>query len=330
MQRREFIAGLGGAAVTGTLPAMAQQSKRLPVVALVTVGAPLANLLGADPVSLPWRGFVHGLRDLGWIDGRTVVIERRSTEDDPQRAPAMFAELIARGVDVFMLAGARWLQDAAQQATRTIPIVTHFPEDPVAAGLISTLANPGGNLTGVTSITGPEFFSKQLQLLLELAPGITRVVFLGPHGILDKYHGEGRPAGLTVVRVQVDEPRQYDDAFAAILRERADALIVSSGPINYGNARKIVAFAANSGLPAIYPIREAVEAGGLLCYGTSIPGVFRQAARLVDRFLKGANPGDIPTERATTFELVINGKTSKLLGLAIPANLLARADEVVE
>lgn len=330
MNRREIVTLISGAAIARTLPAAAQQRKRLPVAAIVTISGPVSNLVGANPISLPWRGFVHGLRDHGWIDGRTVIIERRSALGEPQRAPAIFAELLARGVDVFMVAGARWLQDAARQATRTIPIVTHFPEDPVADGLISSLASPGGNLTGVTSVASPEFYSKQLQLLQEVAPRIARVAFIGPRGVLDKFRAVERPAGLTVSAVQVDDPAQYGEAFATILRERADALMVSSGPLNYNHARDIAAFAADNRLPAIYAVREAAGAGGLISYGTNIPGVFRQAARLADRFLKGAKAGDIPAEQAATFEMAINAKAAKALGLTIPPSLLALADEVLE
>ena len=170
MRRRTFITGLAGATVASPLTAVAQQSKRLPVVGFVLSTTPLAEMIGSDPVEPTVRAFVHGLRDFGWIDGRTVAIERRSAEGDPQRAPAIFAELLARGIDVMMLGAARWHQDAALQATRTIPIVSIFDDDPVAAGLVMSLARPGGNLTGVTYTTGPQLYGKRLQLLAELAP----------------------------------------------------------------------------------------------------------------------------------------------------------------
>ena len=330
MERRKFVAVIGGAAVARSLPVAAQQPKRQPVVALVLGSAPLAEMVGADPVEPTARGFVHGLRDLGWVDGRTVVIERRSTVGDPQRAPAIFAELLARGVDVIMMAPAPWLQDAARKATRTIPIVTIFADDPVATGQIATLARPGGNLTGVTYTTGPEFFGKRLQLLTELAPRITRAAFLGPKGVLEQFRGVVRPAGIIVVPVEVEVAEQFAEAFATILRERADALIASAGPVNNFHTQRIVAFATESRLPAMYAIRESVEAGGLMSYGPNRSGLWRQAARLVDRILKGERPGDLPTEQPTTFELVINARTAKALGLTIPQSLIARADEVIE
>ena len=330
MRRREFITLLGGAAAARSLQAAAQQPKRLPVVALVFGNPPLPEMIGADPISPHARGFVHGLRDLGWIDGRTIVIERRSAEQAPQRAPAIFAELLARGVDVIMMGGEKWLQDAAQAATKTIPTVAIFRDDPVAAGLIANLARPGGNLTGLTAATGPEFFGKRLQLLHEIAPRITRAAFLAPRRQLEQFRDVARPAGVTVLPVEFEVADKLEEAFVTILRERADALMVAGdGPI-YFHARRIVAFAAESRLPAMYGAREGVEAGGLMSYGASVPGNFRAAARLVDKFLKGAKIGDIPAEQPTVFELVINAKTAKTLRLTIPPTLLARADVVIE
>ena len=330
MRRRTFITGLAGATVASPLTAVAQQSKRLPVVGFVSAFSPLADLVGSDPINLLVRAFVHGLRDLNWIEGRTVIIERRSTGGDPQRAPAIFAELLARGVDVIMLGSARWLHEAALAATRTIPIVVLFSDDPVAAGLINSLARPGGNLTGVTQTAGPEFFAKRLQLLGELAPRITRPAFLGARTVLDQYRGVARPAGVTVVPVQVDAAGQLKEALATILAERADAMMVAEGPVPYDNARRIVAFAAENRLPTIYANREAVEAGGLMSYGPSPSGLWRQAARLVDRFIKGAKIGDIPVEQPTKFELVINLKTARALGLTLPPDMLLGTDAIIE
>jgi putative ABC transport system substrate-binding protein len=325
-----LITLVGGAAVMWPLAARAQQPKRLPVVALVFPSLPLAESTGPDPVSPLPRAFVHGLREDGWIEGSTVVIERRSAEGEPQRVPAIFAELLARGVDVIVLAGARWLHDAAQLATRTIPTVALFTDDPVAAGLIKSLTRPGGNLTGVTAATGPEFYGKRLQLLQEIAPRTARAAFLGPRGVLEQYFSVARPTGVTVIPVQVEVAAQYEEAFATILRERADALLVSGGAVNFLAAERIAAFAAKSRLPAIYSDRVAIAAGGLMSYAANTPGRFRQAARLVDRILKGARPEDLPTEQPTAFELVINLKTTKALGLDLPSTLLARADEVIE
>src|SRR5262245_7491115 len=217
MRRREFIAFVGGVAAAWPLAARAQQPGRLPVVALVFGAAPIADMAGSDPPNRIARAFVHAMHEFGWIDGRTIVIERRTAEGVPQRAPALFADLLAHGVDVIVLASARWLHEAAQQATRTIPIVADFQDDPVAAGLISSLARPGGNLTGVTSTSDPEFDAKRLQLLQELARNITRTAFLATRDVLEQHRSVARPAGMTVVPVLVDAVEQYEEAFAITL-----------------------------------------------------------------------------------------------------------------
>jgi putative ABC transport system substrate-binding protein len=330
VRRREFLTILGGAVVARANPAAAQRADRLPVVALVFASAPVAEMVGSDPINPVARGFVHGLSELGWIDGRTIIIERRTAEGQPQRAPALFAELLARGVDVIVLASARWLHEAAQQATRTVPTVAEFRDDPVTAGLIQSLARPSGNLTGVTSTTGPEFDAKRLQLLQEVAPRLARTGFLATREVLEQYRSAATPAGVTVVPLLVESAEEYDGTFATILRERVDTLMVSSSPVNYNHAQRIVAFASTNTLPAIYAFREALVIDGLMSYGTSIPGIFRQAARQVDRILKGTRPGDLPTEQPTKFELVVNLRTAKALGLTIPQSLLLRADEVIE
>ena len=330
MRRRTFIAGLGGAGAVLALPAAAQQGGRLPVVALVFGASPAADMAGPDPVAPLARSFVHGLRDLGWTEGRNIVLERRSAEGVPERAPAIFAELLARGVDVLVVGGARYLQDAAQRATRTIPTVTDFPGDPVAAGLVASLARPGGNLTGVTQSTGPEFYAKGIQLLQEMAPGIGRVAFLATRDLVAEFRDVARPAGVAVIAVEAEGAGQLEAAFASILQERADGLAVAQSPLAFVQFPRIVAFAARARLPAIYAHREVVEGGGLMAYGSNTPGRFRQMAKLADRLLKGARPGDVPVERPTTFELLVNASTAHTLGLAVPTALLARADEVIE
>ena len=330
MRRRELITLLGGAAMAVSLPVAAQQPRRLPVVALLAVSGPVADLVGSDPVNLAWRGFVHGLRDVGWIDGLNVVIERRSLEGDPQRATAIFAELMARGVDVIALGGARWLHDAALKATPTVPMVTIFQDDPVASGLVASLARPGGFLTGIAQTTGPEYYSKRLQILKELAPLITRIALMGPRAVLEQGRGTTYSAGVTVILIELDADGQLDEAFASISRERVDALMVGGSAIAYGNVHRIVAFASENRLPTMHAFRESVVAGGLLSYGSNVPDNFRQVARLADKILKGTRPTELPVEQPTKFELVINAKTAKALGLTIPHIVLAQADEVIE
>jgi putative tryptophan/tyrosine transport system substrate-binding protein len=329
MRRREFLALISCAIAHAPHSAAAQTSKGS-TVALLLTGIPVAEIEGAEPTFAPARAFVQELRELGWVDGQTVTVARRSLEGDPQRASSVLAGLLADGVDVIVLGGSRWLHDAALNATRAVPIVTLFQDDPVAAGLIASLARPGGNLTGVAQTTGAEFFRKRLQLLKELAPHIARVAFVGPRGVLQQDRDVARPGGVTVIPAQVDVADQLDEAFASIRRERADALMIAGSAITYGFYRRIVAFAAENNLPAIHAFREAVEAGGLVSYGTSIPGIFRQMARLTDRILRGSRPQDPPTEQASKFELVVNGKTAKALGLIVPPTMLALADDVIE
>jgi putative tryptophan/tyrosine transport system substrate-binding protein len=330
MKRREFITLLGSAPAWPFAARAQQSAKRLPVIAIVYSIGSVADMAGADPLGVNMRAFERGLRDLGWIDGRTVAIERQSPEGDPQRAAAILAEVVARSPDVIMLGGARWLHEAALRATRTIPIVAPFGEDPVAAGLISSLARPGGNLTGVTRTPGPEFYGKAIEFLQEAAPNITRLAFLAPREALHAFQAVARPAGITVIPIPADVSEQLDAGFASIVRERADALLVPSGPIFLLNAKRIAAFATENKLPGLFGMRQSVEAGGLMSYGPSIMVLYRQMARQVDRILNGARPEDIPTERPTTFELVINAKAATTLGLTIPPTLLVLADEVIE
>jgi putative ABC transport system substrate-binding protein len=329
MNRREFTALLGPLAAW-PLAARAQQPARLPVVGLV-FGAPTpAEIAGASPAFLPAHAFVQRLRELGWLDGRTVIIERRSAEGRRDRASAILAELVARGADLIMVGATDWLQEASQQATRTIPIIGLFTEDPVAAGLVASLARPGGNLTGVTTATGPELYDKRFQLLKELAPKSTRVAFLGRRSAWETFRIRAKDATPVLVFAPVDRPEEFEDAFAIVLRERADALLVSHGPILNVNAARIAAFAKEQRLPAVFPWRVAAEAGGLMSYGPDVPTHFRQLAEYADKILKGAKPADLPIEQPTKFELVINSKTAEALGLSIPPTLLVRADEVIE
>ncbi len=329
MQRRAFVTGLSAAAAALPLKARAGEAGRLPVVGLVFGSPPVGDITGPEPVYPIMRAFLQGLSDHGWVDGRTVVIERRSFESRPERAPAIFADLAARGVDVIVYTWVQSSYDAVNKMTPTIPTAALFATDPVADGIIASLARPGGNLTGVTVDTGLEFVAKRLQLLKEIAPGIVRVAIVGQREFLESY-ARRAVAGPTVFFAPVDGPEQLDEAFAAIERERIDALSVLEGPVMYAQRRRVIAFAAAHRLPAAYPWREAVADGGLTSYGRVTAESWRQLAGIVDRILKGAKPADIPVERPTRFELVINRKTADALGLTIPPLLLARADEIIE
>jgi putative ABC transport system substrate-binding protein len=279
-------------------------------------------MAGSNPISPLARAFVHGLRDLGWIEGKTVVIERRSAEGDPQRAPAIFAELITGGVDVIAMGGSRWLREAAQKATGTIPTVLLFDADPVAEGAVPSLARPRGNLTGLTISTGGRFIGKRLQLLKELAPTVARVACIASNEVWESYRHITAQADILPVFAPVNRSEQFDEAFATILRERADALVTEGSPIIYVQRGRIVAFAAEHRLPLAVNNRESVEEGALMSYGIK--------ASALDRILKGANPSDLSIQRPTRFELAINARTAKVLGLTVPPSLLALADEVIE
>jgi putative ABC transport system substrate-binding protein len=330
MRRRAFPALLGGTALAWPRTPRGQPAGQRPTVGLVLGGPPLADMAGPDPAFLPARAFVHRLHALGWIDGRTIAIERRSAEGQPGRAAAIVGELVARGVDVIMVGSSDFLRDATLQATRTIPVVALFPEDPVVEGLVPSLARPGGNLTGVATTAGRDVDEKRLQLLKELTPRVARVAFIGRRRAWEAYRNGADAAMVPHVLAPVERPEDYDEAFAIVRRERADALLVSHGPVMFFGVPRVVAFAAEQRLPAVYPWREAIEAGGLMSYGTNVHGLFRQAAGLVDRILKGARAADLPIEQPTTFELAINIRTAAELGLSPPPALLARADEVIE
>lgn len=328
MRRRDVIAGLGGAAAASALPAWAQPARR-PVVALV-LHATEAEIAGAEPSNVAIRAFLRGLRELGWIEGQTITILRRATEGRPERAPAMFAEVVADGADVIFLGGASWIHAAARREAGDTPLVAMFADDPVAAGYAASLARPGGRFTGVTRHAGPELYGKWLELLRELAPGIARTAFLAPGGTLDDVRRTVLPAGMSVVPLRVEEAAQIEEALAAIGREKADSVMVATGPLFHANAGRIARFATERRLPSLSAIREIAVAGGLVSYGPDVQAQFRQAARHVDQILKGARPGDLPIEQPTKFELVLNLKAAKALGISIPPALLLRADEVIE
>ncbi len=269
MRRREFINLLGGAAAGWPLVAHAQRTAPLPTVGWAAGDATLDEIAGPDPVNLPARAFLHRLRDLGWIEGRTVNIERRPAFGRPERAQDILAEFIARRVDVIFAGAADWLVNAARNATRTIPIVAILNRDPVSSGLVASLARPGGNLTGLTTTTGRELYDKRRQLLKELVPKIGRIAFLGTPLAWEAYRSGADAAFVPLVFAPVDRTADFDQAFAIVQRERADALLVSHGPVLFISIPRIVAFAAERRLPAAYPWREATEAGGLMSYGSS-------------------------------------------------------------
>jgi len=299
------------------------------------IGYLSVNLVASAPQQ--HEAFRQGLRDLGYVEGRNVVIEYRDAEGKPERLPALAAELVALKVDV-IVAGSTPNALAAKQATRTLPIVFISSGDPVTDGLVTSLARPGGNVTGLSSLT-PERLGKCLELLTQAVPGVSRVAVLRQPGAVgertekDTLKGAevaARALGVQLQFVEARGPADIGRAFSDMTRARAGALAVWTTAMFVAERRGLVALAAKNRLPAVYTLREFVDAGGLMSYGHSQADLNRRAATYVDKILKGAKPADLPVEQPTKFDLVINLKTAKTLGLTIPPSLLARADHVVE
>jgi putative ABC transport system substrate-binding protein len=277
----------------------------------------------------------EGLRELGYVEGRNVVFERRFAEGRQERLPALAAELVQLKVDV-LVTGSNPVIAAVKQVTATIPVVMAVSRDPVGAGLIASLARPGGNITGLANDPGPEMIGKNLELLKEAAPRVSRVAFLwnpvppGAGTSKNVVESAARTLGVTFQSVEVRGRNELEGAFAAMVRERANGVVVATDPVFFGPRSQVVLLAARSRLPAVYGLREFAEAGGLMSYGPNVAEQFRRAAIYVDKILKGAKPGDLPVDQATKFELAINLKTAKALGLTIPQSVLIRADEVIQ
>jgi len=327
--RREFIGTLAGSLLTAPLAAEAQQAAKVPRIGYVSTN------LAANPHLR--EAFLQGLRDLGYVEGRNVVIEYRSAEGKLERFPALAAELVALKVDVIVAANTRAAL-AAKHATRTLPIVFATAVDPVTNGLVTSLARPGGNVTGLSNLA-PELVGKCLEQLTLAVPGVTRVAVLWqPGGYAERTEKDmlkeaavaARALGVRLQFVEARGPEDFDRAFSDMTRARADALTVLTSVIFVSERRRLVDLAAKNRLPAVYPGREFVDAGGLMAYGSDLADLNRRAATYVDKILKGAKPADLPVEQPTKFELVINLKTAKALGLTIPPSLLGRADEVIQ
>ena len=282
--------------------------------------------------------FLQGLRDLGYIEVRNVVIEYRDAEGKTERLPALAAELVALKVDVIFVGGGTRVTLAVMQATKTISIVFTGVGDPVESGLVTSLARPGGNVTGLSSL-GPELVGKRLELLKQAVPGVDRVAVLWVPGALGERTDKDMLTGADVaaralgVRLQFVEARSADEfgkAFSDMTSARAGALTVLPSAMFLREHGRLVDLTAKNRLPAVYTSREFVDAGGLMSYGANQPDLFRRAATYVDKILKGTKPADLPVEQPTKFELVINLKTAKALGITIPQLLLVRADKVIE
>jgi len=290
-----------------------------------------------EPGSLaahPREAFEQGLRELGYVEGQNLVIEYRAAEGKGERLPALAAELVRLKVDVIFAVSPPAIR-AAMTATRTTPIVFAGAADPVASGFVASLARPGGNATGFT-LLGSELSGKRLELLREAVPAVAKVAVLwNPDNPAARAMVKDTEAGARALRLElqplgVRTPAELEGAFSAMVRERAGAFLVVPDPMLHSHKKRLVDLAAKARLPGIYYAKDYVEAGGLMAYGASFPDLFRRTATLVDKILRGARPGDLPVEQPTKFELVINLKTAKALGLTIPPLVLARADEVLE
>jgi putative ABC transport system substrate-binding protein len=294
----------------------------------------IGYLSNGNPTSgnAPLQAFRASLRELGWIDGKNVTIDYRWAEGNPERLPALIAELIQLKVDVIVLSGAAAIR-AAQNATRTIPVVFVLLTDPVASGFVKSLAHPGGNTTGVAS-QFEELITKQLQLLKEAIPNLSRVVLLHftayTPAVVTAAETAARSLGLTTRTLSAAGVAEFENAFKVARSERAGAIHVLPSPYFAAQRARLIELAAQYRLPAFYEFSNYVQDGGLMSYGPNISEMFGRAASYVDRILKGTNPGDLPIERPTKFELVINLKTAAALGLTIPPSLLQRADEVIQ
>jgi putative ABC transport system substrate-binding protein len=330
MERRAFIGALAGL-LAAPLAAEAQEQKAGKVFRL--------GILGTSPPTDPaaarlWGVFFQRLRELGYVEGQNLTVERRFSEGRAERLPDLAADLVRLKVDVIVAASGP-APLAAQSVTKTIPIVMTNQADPVGSGLGASLARPGGNITGL-SLLSAEIVGKQLQLLKEVIPEVSRVAVLRnptnkDHALLVKeVEAAARSLRVQIQTFEARGPEEFDGAFAAMTGERAGAVLVLGDPMFFLHRTRIADLATKQRLPAMFVQREHAEAGGLLAYGANLSDMFRQAATFVDKILKGAKPADLPVEQATKLELVINLKTAKALGLTIPQSLMLRADQVIQ
>jgi len=325
MRRREFITLLGSA-VVWPLAARGQQTGKIPRVGFLWDGP------NVFPDAL--EAFRQGLRELGYVEGRTIAIEYRWAEGKPEQMRELAEELVRLNVDVIMAPSSVYTA-AAKRATSTIPIIFMSQADPLATGHVASLARPGGNATGL-SLMMTETNVKGLELLKEAVPGLSRVaVVFDPatpsHGPGLKTVEDAGPAlGLRIQSVAVRSATEYDDAFSAIVRERADGVLVLSTPLFIAGAKRLAELAITHKMPSLFGPRQHVQAGGLMSYSPDRADLWRRCAIYVDKILKGAKPADLPVQRPTKFELVINLKTAKAIGLAMTPSFILRADEVIE
>jgi putative tryptophan/tyrosine transport system substrate-binding protein len=323
MDRRTFVAGVAGGLLAAPLAVRAQQPGRLPRIGVLWPISDDAEL----------KAFRQGLHELGYVEQQNIVLEYRYARGKDEVLPALAAELVALNVDIILTYGVTAAK-AARQATTTIPIVNGSMSDPVAAGLAESLARPGGNVTGLTS-RSPTLSAKRLELIKEVVPGLSRVAVLSTPAPtaqlgLQEMKVAARSLGVSLLVQQVQEPNEFESAFSEMTKARAGALLVLADLRFNEHLRRLVDLAAEHRLPVAYTSKDFVDGGGLMSYGPSWPDQFRRAAGYIDKILKGAKPADLPIEGPIKFELVINLKTAKALGLTIPQTIMLRADEVIQ
>jgi putative ABC transport system substrate-binding protein len=330
MRRREFIALAGGALVAWPLSTRAQQpAGRIYRIGYLSIGAREQTLYAT-------KAFDEGLRSLGYRVGENVVIEYRFANAEIERLPALAADLVRIGVDVIIAAGGNPATDAAMKATTTIPIVMTTVVDPVSAGIVASLARPGGNVTGFAVDAGGEILGKRFELLKEILPNLSRLgILFNPDVAVNRSRvtsmaEPARALGLTLVPVEASGLNALEQAFAIMVKERAQAFVVQGDSVTFNYRGQIAEMALRNRLPAASVQRELAQAGFFLSYGADLRDLYRRSAFFVDRIFRGAKPADLPVEQPTRFELVINLKTAKALGIDVPPSVLARADEVIE
>lgn len=336
MKRREVIAVIGGGVMSVLWPPHARSADKVYRIAFVVPTGQFTDAKEGDA----WKGlvtaFLQGMRELGYVDGKNMKFDFYSAEGKFGQIDELAARVLGTSPDAVLAAGggANEIAHAFQRLTKTVPIVMANSSDPAAQGLVASLARPGGNITGFSGNTGPEFEAKRLQLLREVAPNARRVAYLGlkldwesPAAIGVRDAAER--LGITLLHAE-HAPSNYDDAFSFMAREQLHGVFVARNPWNFSNRRAITGFAMDQRMPAVYPTREFAEVSGLICYGPSLSDLYRRAAGHIDKILKGAKPAELPVEQPTKFELVINSRSAGALELNIPPSLLALADEVID
>lgn len=337
MNRRDTVGALLAlGAASMPFATLAQQPAKVWRVGFIAGAASPAEMAGPEPAAPTLRAFLRGMQALGYVDGKNIVIERRSAESRFERVAGIVAELLGTGVDVVVATG-KGTAAAAKRATTAVPIVVvTSSDDPVADGLVQSLARPGGNVTGFTTSAGPEIEAKRLELFRETVPAASRFAYLASVENKDRelpraksVQAAARSMNLSLLLVE-HTLGQYTDAFAQMNRAAIQALFVSPSPAALADRAVIAELAIRHRLPSSFSYLEQVEAGGLMSYGVNLGDVLRRVAIYVDKIFKGARPADLPIEQPAIFELVVNRKTAKALGVAIPQSILARADRMIE